>query len=492
MRLLLLVASLLAGGCVSPAAPQRRLVIAIPSGPLTLVPDSTNEEFTLMVFVSIYESLVDFDTRLRPVPQLAETWYTEDDLTWVFRLRGGALFHDGQPLEARDVVASLERARTHPDSRKRGELSVIESVTQRDPRTVVVRTRQPFGALPHRMANVAIWRPGPSPELPPLGTGPYRLVSWRPGGDTLITAFDRHLGGAPPIREIEFRVVGTAAERLRLLGQGSVHLVVDPPLEALSSLSGTPSVRLVGAKGLRVIFLGLQCVRPPFDNPRLRQAAALAVDREALVSGPLEGRAQLVDQMVAPAVFGYDASLPAHPHDPAAARRLVAATGHPAESALELEYMPLKYRAMPAVAQQIAADLNAVGLRAQPRPRETADLFARIERHQPTLFLMGWTSSGGDAAVSYNYLLRTPAEGYGSYNGGGYSNPELDRLVERAATLLDHPQRNALLSRVARIAHDDVAVVPLYVQTDLYAVHQDVVFTPRLDRRIPGAALRWR
>ena len=491
VRLTALVACLLAAGCGQPAS-GRRLVIAVPSGPLSLLPHSTNEEFAAMVYSNIYESLADFDAKLGLVPQLAETWYTEDDRTWLFRLRAGSRFHDGKLLEASDVVASLERIRTDSASTRRGELSIIESLAARDAQTVVVRTRRPFGGLPHRIANAAVWRSASSPGLPPLGTGPYRVLSWRAAGDTVITAFDGHPSGPPPIREVEFRVVSKADERVRLLREGSVHLVMDPPPGVLRSLSGAASVRVVGEMGLRVIFLGLQHARPPLDDRRLRQAVALAVDREALVLGPLEGRAELIDQIVAPAVFGYDHTLPAHAHDPAAARRLVEATHHPAHHAIELEYMPSKYQAMPAVAERIAADLKAAGMSVVLQPRETIELFARVERHEPTMFLMGWTCSGGDAAVTYNYLLRTPAEGYGSYNGGSYSNPELDDLLERAGSLLQHPQRDTLLARVARVVHHDVAVVPLYRQADLYLTHQDLVLMPRLDRRIQCASLRWR
>jgi ABC-type transport system substrate-binding protein len=219
---------------------------------------------------------------------------------------------------------------------------------------------------------------------------------------------------------------------------------------------------------------------------------ALAIDRERLVGGPLGGYAEIVDQVVAPAVFGYDATLAPLAHDPGEARRLLANAGVAPGVSLDLDFMPSKYRAMDAVVSGLASDLRSVGVEARPRPWEAADFIARIERHDPVLFLWGWMSTGGDANVSYDYLLRSPRNGFGIDNGGAYSSPEVDRLLEQATHELDPLRRKERLAAVARRIQGDAAVVPLYRQTDLYGVARDLEFHPRVDRRIRGAHLRWR
>jgi peptide/nickel transport system substrate-binding protein len=224
----------------------------------------------------------------------------------------------------------------------------------------------------------------------------------------------------------------------------------------------------------------------------VRQAVARAVDRQALVAGPLGGHAELIEELVAPPVFGYDGKIPPTPYDAAAARRLLAEAGYANGFAVDLEYMPRKYRAMDAVARALTAQLGRVGIRLRPRPFEASDLLPRVERREPTFYLWGWISTGGDAGVTYDYLVRSPGQGYGVDNGGGYANPEVDRLLEQAAQLLRSDDRRAALQAVARRLHADRPVLPLYLQTDLYAMARDLDFRPRADRRVRGIELRWK
>jgi ABC-type transport system substrate-binding protein len=129
-------------------ASTRTLVVIVPSAPLGLVPNTINEDFTLSVLGNVYESLVDLDPTLQLRPGLAESWYTSDETTWVFRLRKGVLLHDGHALRASDVVASLNHARNDPDSRRRVQLAAVQDVSAKDASTIVIRTAMAFNALP--------------------------------------------------------------------------------------------------------------------------------------------------------------------------------------------------------------------------------------------------------------------------------------------------------------------------------------------------------
>ena len=476
------------------------LVIAYPLGPETLV-NARNEEFTDSILGNAFEPLVDLDKDLAVVPGLAESWHTPDALSWVFRLRANARLHDGRPLEAREVAAVLDRVRTDPQAKRRSELTMVERIEAMDDRTLVVTTRFPFALLPNRLANVAIVVPPGNPGAPPTGTGPYRIRSWTSGGDTDLEAFDLYPGGAPPIRTVRFRAVADAQERLRLLRSGDVHLIVDAPPEETADLVARGALRTVSRKGARILLLGLGCgeergphvsgARNPLTDVRVRRAIALAIDRKGLVDRALGGEAEVVDQIVAPEVFGYDESLFGRPFDPDGARRLLREAGAGAGFPVDLDFVRGKYRAVDVVVSRIAADLGRVGVRVRPRPREPAVFFERFDRRESAFYFFGWMASG-DAGSSYDYLLHTAAGGYGQDNAGRYSNPVVDRLIEEASRVQRPEERRKRLRAIAWKVLDDVPLVPLYRQADLYALSAALEFEPRLDRQVRAARLRWR
>lgn len=478
-----------------------RLAIALPAGPFTISPQSAGEEFSISILSNVYESIVDLGPDLVLRPGLAESWQNPDDSTWVFALRPGARWHDGEPVRAAQVIESLERTRQDASSRRRIELAAVARMEAPDDRTVVVHTSEPLGHLANRLANVPVWRPGARPEDPALGSGPYRVRTWTPGGDTVLQAFDGFDGGRPSLREVVFRAVPEAAQRMRLLRAGEVQLVVDAPPDEMGALRDDPRLTGVSRKGARVVLLAVDCARArtpyadaprnPFADVRVRTALSAAIDREALVRGPLRRLASIVDQVIGPEVFGYHDSLPPVAHDPERARALLAEAGFPDGFSVDLDFPIGKYRGAELVAAELVRQLLPVGIRLRLRPQAPEAFFDRIARRDTSLYLIGWIGTSGDAGPSYEYLLHTARGGFGRDNGGGYSEPELDRLVEQARPL-GPTDRLPLLRRVAEIVHRDKPVVPLYRAADVYALDRRLEFTPRLDRRIRAAEIRWR
>lgn len=497
MRAALVVSTVLAVAACRPAPPEV-VVVALPAVPSSLQPHVSNEEFTGTVLRNVYDTLVDLDPRLAPRPALAESWYTEDETTWVFRLRKGVRFHDGRPLHAAEVVSSVERCRTAPESKRAGGLASVLSVEARDEHTVVVRTHYATASLPNRLSNVPVWVDGAGG---PLGTGAYRVTAAEPGRRITLEAFADHWSGRPEVRRLRFEAVPVAEARVAALLRGDVHLTPDVPVESLPALGQSPAVRVVAEKGLRVVFLGMDCraaarsdvsaAPNPFHDVRVRRAVALAIDREALVSVALGGHAEVADQIVAPSVFGYAPDVGPWAPDLARARALMAEAGHPEGFETALDFMPGKYRAVEAVVQHLTKDLARIGVRVRPRPLSTGDFFARVERQDTPLYLLGWMSTSGDAGLTLDYLLHTPGAGHGIDNGAAYANPELDTRVDRAERTLGLPARQRLLHEAARIVAEDRPVVPLYRPTDLYAAAAPLQFELRADRRLEAARFRW-
>jgi peptide/nickel transport system substrate-binding protein len=477
----------IAFGCRPQRAPlPDQLVVAYPNGPSDLVSYRSADEAANSILRNAYEPLVDLDANLRIVPCLATTWYNPDDNSWVFQLRQGLRLHDGRPLTAYQVAEFFNLART--DARSvRVPSDLIRAIEAPDAHTIVFRTSRPVGWLPTQLARLLISVPGQSPEAPPVGTGPYVVRSWTPRGDTVLEASAAYREGAPPIKHLVFRVVPDAHQAVQQLREGRIHLMLDAPLVDWPGLVGTPGVSTFAQPGLRVVFLGFNMLRP--EGP-LRDAIALAIDRRAILDGPLKYGGEPMSELVPPEVFGHHGGLAEQPFDPGASRQLLAQARPGLPLSLSLEYEPGRYPGIDVVASMIAANLKAVGLEVRPTSLASQSLRNRLDAPQGAdLFLLGWLSAG-DAGSSLQYLVHSPAGGStGALSG--YSNPEVDRLLEAAAGPTSLPGRMAALRQVAEILHREVAVVPLYRQRDRYAFAEGLHFTPRRDRRIRAFEIHW-
>ena len=487
----LAVLALCAVACSAGREPSRdeTLVVVYPAA-------TPWEEESVALNGNVLEPLVDLDANQQPQPALASNWYNPDDHTWVFELRPGLRRHDGQPVDAPQVVAALEQLRQKPGLAA-AVFRPVESLRAIDAQRIELRTRRVYGPLVYQLM-LAMPSFGGSRDQP-LGTGPYRVESREPGRITLVAA--ETASPRPAIRRVRFEVVKDGTERVRRLLSGEAHLALDVPATESEALRRSPGHRLVVRRGLRLLFLGFDCARAswlespggpnPFRDARVRRAVALAVDRQRLARETLGGLATPCDQVVASEVFGYHTHLPRIPHDPAQARRLLAEAGWSQGFGVALDFMPGKYRAIDAVLASVSSDLARVGVTVRPQPADPGLFFDRLARQETSLYLMGWMSSSGDAGITLEYLLHSPGPRYGVSNGSGFSDPALDALLEQAASQVEARQRLPLLQQAAELVHESLPVVPLYRQTDLYGVAEGLVFEPRLDRRVRGFDLRW-
>jgi peptide/nickel transport system substrate-binding protein len=473
------------GGAGGGAAPLRLVFHSDPQG---LDPHLHDEVATHWVLDNVYDALVTFDADMHVLPALAAGWDNPDDLTWRFRLRPGVRFQDGRPLGAADVVTSLERARSHPQSKMSGYLVEMAAVRAIDPRTVEVQTRRPYPILLNKLTFIAIVpRDAPARIAKPLGTGPYRFVSYTPGRRCELAAWK---GAWSAGSELEPRVsIGfesDAAKRVERLTSGQADLVAELPSQDADRVSSAPGCAARSAGGLAVNYLQPRVDIAPFSDRRVRRAISLAVDREALVRLMLHGRGAAAGQMVGPKVFGYAPEIRPPRRDLAAARQLLAAAGYPGGLDAVLEYRD---------GQDVAplrAQLAEAGIRLRPRPRQWSELYPRLLRGQVAFYYGSWQCSSGDASDLFDNKVHTrdPARGYGDSNSNGYSNPALDRLIESSGATLNMNERRRILESGMRLLDADLPLIPLAVQFNLFGVRTGLAWAPRLDARIHAADMR--
>src|SRR5579863_10534705 len=485
----LVAAVLLASGCSRTAPPPRPLRVGLHSDPLVLDPHLRNEALTYSVLRNLYEGLTAFDAEMRVGPALAASWEIPNDLTWVFHLRPGVRFHDGRELTAADVVFSLERARTLPASGFGSYVVAVSRVRALDRHTVELTTSRPYAILLNKLAFVLIVPAGsPSEIRRPVGTGPYRLVSYSPGDRLALRAFDGYWGGPSAIGAVDFLPLPDRRERVARLLRGGLDLVQEPGPENLERIRAAPGCRLLEQDSLMVNFLMLKTGRPPLSDLRVRQAIDLAIDRATLVRQALHGEGLPAGQLVSRSVFGYAPDIAPPARDLAAARRLLAAAGYAGGIDLDLELRPGRQAA------ELRRQLAEAGIRVRLVERPWGELFPRLLAHREDFYLGAILAPSADASDLFDAMVhsRDAALGYGDGNFAEYHNAALDALIQESGSTLDMLSRRALLERCMHLLMQDLALIPLDVPWNLFGVRDDLVWQPRRDGYILAREFRRR
>jgi peptide/nickel transport system substrate-binding protein len=505
----LLLALLLSSACAR--EPGDELRIALGTAPLSLDPHLSNESASFAVNSNLYETLVATDAGLALRPGLAISWTNPDDLTLRLELVAGALFHDGSPVTAGDVVASLRRARDDPRSGWRSGLEPIASLEVVSATDVVIRTSRPFPNLLRYLSAIAIVPAARTlPDSPPLatepvGSGPYRLVSRdADSGSLVFERFDRYRGVAPVVGRVAFRAIPGDEERVQALTSGRVDMIADVPPSAIAQLGKAPGVRVLRAVGLRETFVAfdLRRERTPYASPprnpfldlRVRQAFQRAIDSRVLVRDVLLGFGQPATQLAAAGVFGFDPDIKAPAIDVVSARRLLVEAGYPEGFSVTLDAPLGAYPGDVASAYKVAAALAQINVRVSVNTLPKAELWAKLDRGDSSFYMLSWNSLTADMQEIFLFLLRTPdaARGWGADNEGGYSNPEVDRVFLEAGEIMAPTLRLAKLKEGVRLAMADVPWVPLYVQDQVFGLREPFDWVPRSDRRIRVAEVSHR
>ena len=465
--------------------PARCLGVAFGEGPVPLDPHLGNRSAGWSVLASFYDALVGTTPELAPEPALAMSWRQVSPTLWRFSLRPGVRFHDGNALTALDVVASFDRARTHPNSAVRHYLAGVRSVRAEGDRSIVIETDQPVPNLVNRLAFVLIVpasQAGRQRITTPIGTGPYRFVELLKDGTVLAEAWSGWRG-RPACRNVRFEFCGNGEVALGRLLTGKVdvcHLVPDASIREVSQI---PGLRLELQPRLAVQCLSADLdiaqgeTRRALADRRVREALLLALNRAGYVADLYHGNGLVASQYVHPAVFGYDPSLAPLPHDPVAARRLLAEAGFPAGFAVELGHDASNTD----IAEAIGRDLASIGVHVELRPGA---------KRAPLLYF-SWGCTTGDASDFLDSMVRASSYPRNAANVG-FADPETEALLELADRETDRARRLSLLQQAQRRTLDVLPILPLTVRWGSKGVSSRVDVVNRFDEREYVAAFRWR
>ncbi|MEM7349352.1 MAG: ABC transporter substrate-binding protein [Acidobacteriota bacterium] len=433
------------------------------------------------VLCNIFEPLVCRTRRNEPIPCLAERWSTDDSQSWRFYLRPKVRFHDGSALTVGDVVFSLERARNDPRSEIGGFLSGVSSIkADLSAGAIDIVTRRPEPFFLESLSMIPIV-PASSPAeiIEPIGTGPYRFVAYHRQDVLRLQRFEGYWNEAPPEAAAEFAVIPDAVKAAELLEAGEVDLTTYLPPRLVERIESNDDLWVESLLSQSVIYLQLNSAKPPFDDPRIRQAIDLAVDREALMTNVTLNHTRPASQMLAPSILGHDPHLVPTGRSLGRARQLLkeARGGEPVAIAIDTTAAYERH------AIALAAQLAEVGFEVEIRVRQWPELYKALEDGEVSTWLGVWAYDSSDGAVYFNVAVHSPTDDrkLGSSNLTRYSDPQLDALIRSAGDQSDLTAREAKLQEISRRWVELDVEIPLLWPLDLYGTRQDLEWEARKD-----------
>jgi peptide/nickel transport system substrate-binding protein len=466
---------------------------------------------------NLYDSFVGKDADAHWTPTLAVAWKQIDPLTWEFALRHDVRFSDGSAFTADDVVASVRRIPSIPNNPGpyTSNLRTITGVVAVDPYTVRVTTDRPNPLLPGQFTNVFILSKTMVAATPEdfsegratVGTGPFRLVSYRYGDTAVLEPNPYYWGPASPWKRLTIRVIGNDASREAALLSGDLDLIENVPPEDVTRLRATAGISVFARPADRVAFLlpnvahdtlplltgrqGAVLDRNPLRDIQVRRAISLGLDRNALVSRALSGQGAATMQLVPEGFGGWDPSAGVPAADPAGAKRLLADAGYPDGFGMTLACPNDRYVDDARVCQGVAQMLSRAGfaMKLDTMPGSVFFPRSRYGRNEWPLILYELSLS---SLRDGQYILQVAAEtvnearGIGDANRGGFSDPALDALIEAAVVRSDAGREDAIRGALAA-AVKDLGIIPMYVEPTIAATRGGVVYRPRVDQQMVAA-----
>jgi len=428
--------------------------------------------------MSIWTSLLIYDQLVRVGPDgtsiepgLAETWsHSDDGLTYTFSLRD-TTFHDGSPVTADDVVYSLDRALTSETSTWRSLISVVDTMTAVDDKTVEIKLSDVWAPFEADLAFVAfsifpqaaLESQGDDFFQHPIGSGPFQFDTWEKETRIVLKRNETYWEeGKPYLDELEFRVLTDTNARMLQFQGGELDIVTSVPYSQLEALGANPEIVVLEEASARIDYIGMNTKRAPWDDKTLRQAINYAVDKQTIIDRVLFGNGEVATSYL-PLMAGHDYDSPGYPFDLDKAKELVAQSA--GKDGFKAEFIiPSGDTFSDQVGQLVAAQLAEIGGEVTLVALESGARTQKVRTDLDYDWQKGYYSTD---IIDPDQLTQ-----FAVYTDGGskaiytqYENPEVNEKIQAAARELDPDARQELYDQIQQMHLDDAPMIFLVYPT---------------------------
>lgn len=498
---ILTVGLLLAFGlsAASPGHGQQASTVTVGLGgetdSLDLVGSSVGSAVAITIFEALFDKLVKVNSVNGEVqPGLATSWRLVDPQTYLFVLRRGIKFHNGDELDAESVKFTLELV-VSSKSYLQSRMPFVDRVDVVDKYTVRVHNRQPDLLLPTGLSDIPIYprqyyqRVGTQGfSTQPVGTGPFKFSRWDKGVRIVLERNEGYWGKKPDIQTLIFRPFVESATRIAALEAGEIDIAVNIPPDDAQRLQQR-NFRIAWTPIGQAMVLILN-PRPdtPLRDRRVRQALNYAIDKEALVKSVMLGFAKVLDaQLVGADGFGHNPKIEPYPHDLQRARRLLSEAGFPNGFTIKMETSEGRYVKQREISEAIVGQLGRAGVRVQMDVLEWATFVTKLLRTLDIapLSYVGWNYF---PAMDSDFVLRHYASD-SPYKL--FANQKYDELYNRSRAEPDRNKRREILRELHAILREEAPMVFLFQSPNIFALRARIQgFTPTPDDRIHFDSVR--
>jgi peptide/nickel transport system substrate-binding protein len=458
--------------------------------PRSLDPALSTDVPTGEVVSLLFDNLTQFDPDGQLRPGLARSWESDaSGRSYTFHLRKDATFHDGRPIKAADVRASILRALApgakggrswplYPISGARaytaGQTEGVPGISTPDDSTVVLQLEEPLNLFPKLLAMpVAAIVPTPThPDFDqhPIGSGPWKFVSWSHDDAIVLARNESYWGGSPKSDTLRIRIIPEPLTQAAEYESGHLS-VVEVPIGETRRWEERHAQELQRRPALRDLYLAINTTRGPLKDVRVRRALNHAVDVPTLLTTLFAGRGVPSAGALPPGVAGYDSTRAPYSYDPVGAKRLLAEAGYSNGFALKL--WRTQRAELARLAQSIQQNLAEVGVRAEIVERDASSARAAVRNGEADLFLTDWWADYPDPE-NFNYpLFHSRNKGPGG-NYAFLADPRLDSMISRARATTNETEKGRLAREIDARAFDLAPWIFLWFPVDVWAAQLEV------------------
>lgn len=479
LLVLAVMAAVVLCGCAS-AAPKDELIVGMAADAKSLDPQMTNDTTSSTHLIQMYEPLFAFDENKNLVGCLAESWKKLDPLTYEIKLREGVKFHNGDELTAEDAVFTLHRMTTPRAAPVKAYGANIdpEGLKVLDKYTFQVKTPSPIGGflalLNHSSAYImnkkVVEAAGEDYGREPIGTGPYRYVSMLKGDHVIYERFDDYWGEKAKIKTLRIRTIPEATSRVIELETGNVDISYNLPNNDFKRLKDEDKVNMYNNPGTSLTYMGFNTRKPPFDNPEVRKAITIAIDREAALDVVFQGLGRVPTSPLLPLNKYFPDPVPVE-YDPDKAKAMLDKAGVKDLSFTIYTNENKQRKDYAEIIQSMLADLD---IKVEIQVLEWGHFLEQLKSGELPVFMIGWASSSGNPDPDAFIKPALHSRFAGPSNRTWLSDKEVDELLDKGTELEDGPEREAVYKRFCERVNELNPWCYLAIADTIYGTRKNV------------------